>query len=540
MGRLSPPFRVVLALASNEFHAADPSLAGRTIGGCRLLCLLGVGGMGAVWKAHHLALDIPVAVKLMLPLQTLGPDAGERMLREARAAAKLRHPNIVGVFNVGEEDGVRFLVMELVEGQSLQKMLDERGCLPVDEALAVADQLLAALELTFANHIVHRDIKPDNILLDGQGVAKLADLGLAKQVGSDLPLTQTGMVMGSPYYIAPEQASDSKNAGPLVDIYSSGCVLFHMLAGTPPFGGATQLEVVLNHIRAPIPDLSKLAPSVAADLGSIVAKMMEKDPAGRYQSPSEVRQALAAVRTGRAILPASRAWKVPRLVKIAVPLVLALGLGAGIWRCGRAKPAPVAAPKPVAASVAPEAAKESSTPDLAPPKSQRRIHKPAAPRLEAYPAERAANPLEHAANPAERAGSAIEPWANREPPRRGSSGLSAAVQAGDKNALRELLDRGTPPNVSDGQTSPLHHAVNLGDAEAVLMLLQKGANPNARNAAGETPLHEAMRRHDHAMVSSLLDFGANPNLPDRYGMRPLQVAGHDGYLLRKLREKGAN
>jgi eukaryotic-like serine/threonine-protein kinase len=521
---------VGLALASNEFHAADPSLAGRTIGGCRLLHLLGVGGMGAVWKAHHLALDIPVALKLMLPLEALGPDAGERLLREARAAAKLRHPNIVGVFNVGEEDGVHFLVMEFVEGQSLQKILDQRGALPVDEALAMAEQLLAALELTFANHIVHRDIKPDNILVDGQGVAKLADLGLAKQVGSDPQLTQTGMVMGSPYYIAPEQASDTKNAGPLVDIYSSGCVLFHMLAGKPPFGGATQLEVVLNHIRAPIPDLAKVAPTVPPGLGPIVAKMMEKEPARRYQSPGEVRQALAALRTGGAVTPVSRARKWPRAVAVALPVVLVLGLANGLWRCGRAKPAPVVAPAPPATGVSLTTATETIAPEPAASKPQGRARRPTAPRVDPHVDPYQGDPA--AAPP--------QTWSYQPTPRRGASGLSAAVQAGDRHSLRELLDRGTPPNVPDGQTSPLHQAVHLGDGEAVLMLLQKGANPNARNSAGETPLHEALRRHDHSMVSNLLDFGANPNLPDRYGLRPLQVAGYDDYLLRKLREKGAN
>jgi serine/threonine protein kinase len=510
-------------LASNEFHAADPNLAGRAIGGCRLLHLLGVGGMGAVWKAHHLALDIPVALKLMLPLEALGPDAGERLLREARAAAKLRHPNIVGVFNVGEEEGVHFLVMEFVEGQSLQKILDERGALPVAEALTMADQLMAALELTFANQIVHRDIKPDNILVDGQGVAKLADLGLAKQVGSDLQLTQTGVVMGSPYYIAPEQASDTKSAGPLVDIYSSGCVLFHMLAGKPPFGGATQLEVVLNHIRAPIPDLSKVAPGVPARLGPIVAKMMEKEPARRFQSPTEVRQALAEVRSGKPVAPPPR--KLPRVAVFALPVLMVVGLATGLFRCGRAKPAPVATPVPEATSASVEIATESSGSEPAASKPQRKVRRAPSVRVDPYQGDPTP--------------SAPQTWSYQMAPRR-AGGVSAAVQSGDRHTLRELLDRGSSPNVADGQTSPLHQAVHLGDSEAVLMLLQKGANPSARNPSGETPLHEAMRRHDHGMVGNLLDFGANPNLPDRYGLRPLQVAGYDGYLLRKLREKGAN
>jgi hypothetical protein len=336
--------------------------------------------------------------------------------------------------------------------------------------------------------------------------------------------------MGSPYYIAPEQASDTKNAGPLVDIYSSGCVLFHLLAGKPPFGGATQLEVVLNHIRAPIPDLSKVAPALPAGLGPIVAKMMAKNPARRYQSPGEVRQALAAVRTGGGVAPPSRIRKWPRVLTFAIPVMLVLGLANGLWRCGRAKPAPVAPGAPEATSANGETAAETSAPEPAASKPQRRTRRPAAPhldpRVDPYQGDPAANPS--------------QTWSYQVAPRRGPSGLSAAVQSGDRRTLRELLDRGTPPNVPDGQTSPLHQAVHLGDGESVLMLLQKGANPNARNSVGETPLHEAMRRHDHAMVGNLLDFGANPNLPDRYGLRPLQVAGYDGTLLRKLREKGAN
>ena len=509
-------------MGTSDFHAADASLAGRVIGGCRLLHLLGVGGMGAVWKAHHLALDISVALKLMLPLAELGPSAGERLLREARAAARLRHPNIVGVFNVGEEAGVHFLVMEFVEGKSLQKLLDERGALPVVEALSITAQILDALELTFKHRIVHRDIKPDNILIDNQGVAKLADLGLAKQLGAELQLTQTGMVMGSPYYIAPEQASDTKKAGPLVDIYSLGCVLFHMLAGAPPFSGATHLEVVLKHIRDPIPDLSQVAPSVPVSLSPIVAKMMAKEPKDRFVSPSEIRQALQpllqpeTVHNNRA---PERPWRGLRRLKFVGPGLLILGLGVSLRWCGRDKPVLVPptkeAPVATASAVTPESSTATHTaqPEAAPAKPQHR-------------------PRKAAAEPS-------SPWLPRESPHARSGGLFDALEARDTEHLRALLDRGAQPNVADGQFSPLHEAVRLGEPRFVRMLLEKGANPNARDFAGETPLHHALHRRDREMVSALLDFGANPNLPDRMGMSPLQAAGSDGYLVRKLLEKGA-
>jgi hypothetical protein len=214
-------------------------------------------------------------------------------------------------------------------------------------------------------------------------------------------------------------------------------------------------------------------------------------------------------------------------VLFAAPALLTAALATGLWRCDRAKPVATIAPTDPSPSV--PTAPDSSAPEPAASKPQRRARRPAAtavPRVDPYQGDPAAK--------------APQTWSYQVAPRRGPSGLSEAVQSGDRHSLRELLDRGTPPNVPDGQTSPLHQAVHLGDRESVLMLLQKGANPNARNPNGETPLHEAMRRHDHGMVSNLLDFGANPNLPDRYGLRPLQVAGYDGTLLRKLREKGAN
>ena len=486
------------------------------IGGCRLLHLLGVGGMGAVWKAHHLALDIPVALKLMLPLEVLGPSAGERLLREARAAAKLRHPNIVGVFNVGEDAGVHFLVMEFVEGKSLQKLLDEQGALPVAQALTIAAQLLDALELTFAHRIVHRDIKPDNILIDRQGVAKLADLGLAKQLGSELNLTQTGMVMGSPYYIAPEQASDTKNAGPLVDIYSLGCVLFHMVAGAPPFGGTTHLEVILKHVRDPIPHLPRIPPAVPASLDPIIAKMMAKEPKDRFQTPSEIRQALQPLLQPEAVrqsnVPDRRGW---RLLKFIGPGLLLVGLGTSLYWCSRHNPTPVTTPAATASAGVQEnpVATKAARPEPVAVKPQHRPRR-----------------------------TSVEPsasWAPRESPRvRGS--LSDALAARDTERLRGLLDRGAQPNGADGQLSPLHEAVRMGEVSFVRMLLEKGANPNARDSAGETPLHEALRRRDYEIVGALLDFGANPNLPDRMGLTPLQAAGNDGTLVRRLLEKGAH
>ncbi len=522
----------------------DPSLAGHIVGGCRLVELLGVGGMGAVWRAQHLALDVPVAIKLMLPIQEVDPNAGERLLREARAAARLRHPNIVGVLNVGEDAGLPFLVMELVEGQSLQMLIDHSGALPVGEAVGFALQILGALELTFEHGIVHRDVKPDNILIDKRGVAKLADLGLAKQAGTEMSLTRTGAVMGSPYYIAPEQAANSKAADPRADIYSLGCVLFHMLAGTPPFTGATHIEVILKHIGEPIPDLSLVDRGIPKGLGAVVARMMAKSPTDRYATPTEARraldafaaQALPAAISPNAIRGKTRARRVLWALGAAL-LLLAATLAVVVARGPNAPKVSASQTNQPDRVSAVSASHEPSAPDgTAHAQSVAAggtAREPSAPARRRNPASRRPSYPAAATNPAGYAPQEL-------PSASGAGTLSDALASHDTNRLRQLLDRGTPPNVGDGATSPLHQAVHMGQPHYVRMLLEKGANPNTRDQFGEMPLHYALRRGDRATVGMLLDFGANPNARDRTGRSPLEIADGDDYLVARLREKGAN
>jgi hypothetical protein len=521
--------QMCVSMSDTPAQNIDPTsaeLAGRVIGGCRLETLLGVGGMGAVWRAHHLGLDIPVALKLMLPIQDIDPNAGQRLLREARAAAKLRHPHIVGVLNVGEEAGVQFLVMELIDGQSLQRLLDQRGTLPVSEAVGLVLQILEALEVTFEHRFVHRDIKPDNILIDARGVAKLADLGLAKQAGGDLNLTQTGVVMGSPFYIAPEQAANSKTADSRADLYALGCVLFHLLVGAPPYGGSTHLEVILNHIRAPLPDLSRLHPRLPVGLDEVVLRLLAKAPEDRYQTPQEARAALAPYAAGGDGVARTRPPAFGRrtrvLVLVCVPALVLL-LAVLLLRSR-----PVAAPPAVLATATTTAVASAPNVDAVreerPPSRRREASHPrTAPSAPSSPAP--ATPPRPGPEP-------ILEWAG--------NALSEAVAGHDTQRLRRLLDRGTPPNVGDGVTSPLHLAVVTGQPQSVRLLLEKGANPNARDTAGETPLHLALRRMDRTSVAALLDFGANPNLRDRWGRSPLVLANGDPFLLQKLNEKGAN
>ena len=516
---------------SGHPHPTDPALAGRVIAGCQLQTLLGSGGMGAVWRAHHLALDIPVAVKLLLPLKELEATAAERLLREARSAARLRHPNIVGVLNVGEEAGLPFLVMELVEGESLQQRLDGKGKLPLAAAVDVVKQVLSALELTFEHRIVHRDIKPDNLLFDHQGKIKLVDLGLAKQVGGNLNLTQTGAVMGSPYYIAPEQASNSKAVDGRADIYALGCTFFHLLAGSPPYGGSTYLEIILKHIQGPVADLSALAPEIPTAIVEIAARMMAKDPLRRYQTPTEVLADLAMWEAGQPI-PIAREGQTPaptrkRRTLLASGAGLAALLGWLGWSAlQKNMAAPTVQPVPV----------DETTPRLDGAEMVR-ADTPAHPRRPEEVNSAPAPAPSAITNPARK----VHRPTAREPLRkRGSNRVMDALVNRDVAGLRALLDRGASPNTSVGGLSPLHYAVLTGDGSVVRMLLEKGANPNAQDAAGETPLVHAMTRGYRELGAALLDFGANPNVRDRNGRTPLQLAGGDPYWTRKLLEKGAH
>ncbi|HON12005.1 MAG TPA: protein kinase [Chitinispirillaceae bacterium] len=265
-------------------------LIGEVVGGCRIEELIGKGGMGVVYRAHHLALDIPVAVKILQPTLSLVNDK-ERFLREARTTARLRNPYIVGVLNVGCEKGLHFIVMEYVEGKNLLDIITKRKKIPVSEAVEIAAQVLEALDAAFKQGIVHRDIKPENIIVDKEGKVRLTDLGLARVCG-DISLTQTSVSLGSPYYIAPEQAENPRSTDHRADLYSLGCTIFHMISGSPPYCGESFVEVILDHIRKPVPSLQRFERSVNLSLSEFVKKMMAKSPEKRYGTPAEALVAL--------------------------------------------------------------------------------------------------------------------------------------------------------------------------------------------------------------------------------------------------------
>ena len=253
----------------------------------RLGALLGAGGMARVVAAHDLRLDRPVAIKLA-PASGIDRVGRERFVREARSSAGFSHPNAVAVFDAGEADGYLYLVMELVDGPSVAARLAEHGPLDVDEALTITSAVLAALGAAHAAGIVHRDVKPGNILLGPGGAVKLADFGIAKRLG-DLAadLTGTGQFVGTPKYLAPEQVVGEPVTA-ATDLYAVGVVLYEMLAGRPPFEGDTPIATAIAHRDAPIPDVRRVRSDVPGHVAAAVTRAMAKDPADRFRSAEQM------------------------------------------------------------------------------------------------------------------------------------------------------------------------------------------------------------------------------------------------------------
>ena len=237
-------------------------LTGQTFAGYEILAKLGQGGMGAVYKARQPLLKRFVAIKVMAP--HLREDAAfvTRFIREAALAANLHHPNMVLVHTAGEQDGVYHIVMEFVEGESLHEHIASHGRLEAREAVAITVYVCQALQYAWKQaRLIHRDIKPANIFLSTTGEVKLGDLGLAKSQGqSTAGATMTGMVMGSPHYMSPEQARAVKEIDFRADIYSLGCTLYHMLIGRPPYEGDDSMAIMMRQINDPPPAIFKVWP----------------------------------------------------------------------------------------------------------------------------------------------------------------------------------------------------------------------------------------------------------------------------------------
>ena len=266
------------------------------IPGYKILDVIATGGMGTVFKAHQSSLDKTVALKLLSPKLARDESYVERFVREARSLARLNHPNVVTVIDVGNSGGHYYLVMELVEGRSLANMIDEDGALAEKEALSIIRSIACALVHAQDNNLIHRDIKPDNILISKDEICKLCDLGLARPSGASTSLTAAGVAIGTPEYIAPEQARGESELDIRTDIYSLGATLYETVTGETPFEGPTPAHIMRAHIDQPLkfPDTPKLSGGVR----SLIEKMMSKEPAGRQQSAKELLDDIDLVLTG--------------------------------------------------------------------------------------------------------------------------------------------------------------------------------------------------------------------------------------------------
>jgi hypothetical protein len=285
-------------------YQANQLLQGRgeglLLGPYRLLDRLGEGGMGQVFKAHHASMDRTVALKLIPRDRVSNPTALARFYREVRAVAQLAHPNIVTAFEVGQAGQTHFLAMELVDGIDLARLVQQSGPLPVQSACEYVRQAALGLQHAHEKGLVHRDIKPGNLMVarphpDQPPVVKVLDFGLARFASEGAPgtrLTQLGHVVGTVDYVAPEQAQNARTADIRADIYSLGCALFYLLTGKPPFPGADAVERLSARLLGEAPSVRACRPEVSPALEQVLARMMARDPAGRYQTPGEVAQAL--------------------------------------------------------------------------------------------------------------------------------------------------------------------------------------------------------------------------------------------------------
>jgi len=261
----------------------------------RVLGRLGVGGMATVYLAEDSSLGRKVALKVMAERYSEDGEFVERFRREAQAAARLNHPNIIAVYDRGEADGRPYIAMEYLQGRTLKQVIQAEGPLPPERAIAIAMQVLAGLRYAHEHGVVHRDVKPHNVLVGDDGRIKVTDFGIAH--AGDPQMTEVGSIVGTAQYLSPEQAR-GRAVGPQTDIYSLGVVLYEMLAGRVPFEGDSSVAIAMQHVSDQPPPLRALAPDVPESLALVVAHAMLKDPAQRYGSADEFAADLDRVRRG--------------------------------------------------------------------------------------------------------------------------------------------------------------------------------------------------------------------------------------------------
>jgi hypothetical protein len=288
--------------ASLEFLALQQALAGRY----SLEREIGRGGMGVVFLARDVALDRPVAIKLLPPSMAGDVELRDRFLREARTAAQLSHPNIVPIHLVEERDGSIYFVMALVEGESLGERVRRVGPLPPMEIVRIVQEVAWALAYAHGRGVVHRDVKPDNILLErGSGRALLTDFGIARSVTASTSATLPGMILGTLQYIAPEQADGTVPVDGRADLYALGVTAFYALAGRLPFEATAGAQLLAAHLLEPAPPLASISSTIDARIGEVVDRCLVKDPGARWQTGEELASALASLNQKSRPMPPS-------------------------------------------------------------------------------------------------------------------------------------------------------------------------------------------------------------------------------------------
>lgn len=307
----------------------EDRLVGQVVGGCRLLRRLGAGALGVVYEAEQTSVSRRVAIKMLSSRAAAQPEVVARFQREARLSAAIQHPHVVGVYDCGVDRGVHYLIMEFVDGTTLAGLAEEQegGRLDPQAARGYIRQCALALACIHGKDIIHRDIKPANILVGRDGVAKLADLGLAKQVdGSDAnALTMQGTALGSPAYMPPEQIRSARDAGPTADIYALGASWYHIVSGRLPFSGRNATEVMVKVLREEPPSLAEVAPQVPPAMRRLIERMMAKDPAARPQSAEEVVRLIDGLDRPEAVAGGARRGCLRRAAAL---LAVIAGLGA--------------------------------------------------------------------------------------------------------------------------------------------------------------------------------------------------------------------
>ncbi|MCY4539797.1 MAG: protein kinase [Chloroflexi bacterium] len=260
-----------------------------------LVAQQGSGGMSVIYKSLDRMLGRMVAIKILRPSLTQDPAFLEKFQQEARSVAMMSHPNIVTVHDVGSDGHTHYIVMEMIEGQDLKKVIRSRGALPLDRALDYGIQICAGLGFAHRSQLVHADVKPQNILINRDGVIKVTDFGIAQAYTDTMPPTRSEVVWGSPHYFAPEQARGEKPS-PASDVYSIGVVLFEMFTGRLPYIGASQRELALAHIQSEIPQATEINPKLPEEISAVIAKVMSKRPNDRYKHADQLGHILQRAR----------------------------------------------------------------------------------------------------------------------------------------------------------------------------------------------------------------------------------------------------